>query len=138
MKIIFLASLSFLLTGCASPTASTVQVRDAEISIDLARTVEEQARGLGGRSNLDDRGMLFIYASGKTPTFWMKNMLVPIDLIWINDGKVIGFEKNMTPDSGAKLYQAPGVVTEILEAPAGWLDTHGIVTGDQVVVNLRR
>lgn len=83
-------------------------------------TTEEQARGLMGIKNLpSDQAMIFPFDKSSVQTFWMKNMLMPIDLIWLNDNKVIGLEENMLPDNGERIYQSPGPVNLVVEAAAG-------------------
>ena len=68
-------------------------------NVELAITLEEQKHGLMGREYLPiNEGMLFIYGQKTVHTFWMKNMLIPLDIIWINENEeVIHIKKNVQP-----------------------------------------
>ena len=68
-------------------------------SVELARTPEERARGLMFREYLDaDKGMLFIFENEGEHAFWMKNTLIPLDIIWINStGSVVFISPDTQP-----------------------------------------
>jgi uncharacterized protein len=82
--------------------------------------------------------MLFPFDQPTTPSFWMKDMRFSIDIIWINNGRIIGIEQNLqSPGIAHKgttpiRYPAPGAVTDVLEAQAGWTAAHGVGIGDFV------
>ncbi|RAL21641.1 hypothetical protein DL240_12350 [Lujinxingia litoralis] len=73
----------------------------AQFYTELALTAAEQSRGLMYRPHmLDDWGMLFIYPTERTLSFWMKNTLIPLDMIFINDsGRVVGVVENAEPQT---------------------------------------
>jgi hypothetical protein len=77
----------------------TIQVGSVSLKIKLANTDEARSKGLSGISSLPaDEGMLFIFdQKGTTPAFWMKDMLIPLDIIWIKDSKVSQIDKNIQP-----------------------------------------
>jgi len=95
------------------------------------------ARGLGGRRNLpENRGLLFAYDGYYVPKFWMKDMRFSIDIIWIKDKMVVGFEKN-TPVSNQNplpTYQPKDFVNYVLEVNAGFVDKNQIKIGDRVEI----
>lgn len=145
---LFIAAVGILmqktsvLTPTSEPAKSTsfVTINGKEISVDTARTREEREKGLSGTSSLDkDSGMLFIFeANSKTPVFWMKGMLIPLDIIWIKEGKIIRIDKNVpilasnTPDNKIKTYSAGTFVDYVLEVNAGFSDSNSIKVGDNV------
>src|SRR5574337_1763101 len=68
------------------------------IRVEVARTAREQARGLGGRASLPrGEGMLFPFDAIERRTFWMKGMLIPLDIVWIREGKVVTINANIPP-----------------------------------------
>ena len=60
-----------------------------KITVEVARTPDEQAQGLADRSNVGD-GMLFCMGETTMQRFWMLGMKVPIDMVWIHGGEVRG------------------------------------------------
>ena len=68
-------------------------------NVELAETKEQQAQGLMGRKDLaQDSGIFFVYKEEGIYSFWMKDTLIPLDIIWINKNKeIIHIEKNAQP-----------------------------------------
>lgn len=116
-----------------------VNINDLEILIDIADTPEKRSRGLSGKESLNEKeGMLFILNGGEEkPIFWMKNMIIPIDIIWINDGKIIQIDKNIAPekdipDDKLTRYSPQSSVNYVLEVNSGFSDKYGLSIGDNV------
>ena len=88
---------------------STVKIRDLEIKVDISDTAKLQTKGLSGRSNLDEEeGMLFIFPDNKVRYFWMKDMLFPIDILWIDkEGTIVGIVKDSQFINGNSGYVSP-------------------------------
>jgi hypothetical protein len=106
------------------------------ITVEVVRTAQEQARGLGGRSSLPKGGgMLFPFDAAKPRVFWMKGMLIPIDILWIREGKLVAIDANVAPP---RLHEAPAVVSQVadmvLEVPAGFAQEMGVKVGQMVRV----
>jgi len=106
------------------------------ITVEVVRTAQEQARGLGGRSSLPKgRGMLFPFDAAKPRVFWMKGMLIPIDILWIREGKLVAIDANVAPP---RLHEAPAVVSQVadmvLEVQAGFAQEMGVKVGQMVRV----
>jgi uncharacterized membrane protein (UPF0127 family) len=60
------------------------------LQVEIARTSMERSRGLMFRTDLpEDRGMLFIFERPGKNQFWMKNTLIPLDILWMDDRKRI-------------------------------------------------
>lgn len=118
----------------------TVTVGGKSVNVEIAKTKDERERGLSGRISLNpDSGMLFVFDSPNiTPSFWMKGMLISLDIIWINDGKIVAIDKNVpppqegTPDSKLVVYNAGKPVDYVLEVAGGFSDKNNIKTGDSV------
>jgi len=79
-----------------------------------------------------DRGMLFLWESPQTASFWMKNTLIPLDLLFIGpDWRVIRIAENATPLSLATI-DSMGLVTAVLEVAGGTSRRLGVEPGDRV------
>jgi uncharacterized membrane protein (UPF0127 family) len=101
--------------------------------VEVARTPQEQARGLMFRTEMaPDEGMLFPYDQPRVLSFWMKNTVLSLDLIFIGpDRRVINVAANAVPYSEASiLSDAPAIAT--LELNAGRAAELGIVAGATV------
>ena len=117
-----------------------VKIGEKAILVELADTQETRNKGLSGRDGLgEDQGMLFVFETQDvSPAFWMKDMKFSIDIIWINDGKVVLISKEVpapaadTPDRSLPLYTPESVVDYVLEVSAGSSDKNGISVGDGV------
>ncbi|MFH0828625.1 MAG: DUF192 domain-containing protein [Candidatus Kerfeldbacteria bacterium] len=120
------------------PQSSTATVIFPTVTVraEVARTPEEQSRGLSGRASLaDGTGMLFVYDTPGIHQFWMNGMKFPLDFIWINNGIVIGFtEKVPVPSGTSPILKPPSPVTHVLEVPSGFVLTHRIITGANVTL----
>ena len=64
----------------------TVEVNNKQYKVKIAKTDEERIKGLQGVKNLpNDEGMLFVFDEPQTVDFWMKDTLIPLDIVFIND-----------------------------------------------------
>jgi len=97
----------------------------------IATTSEDQEKGLGGRKSLGlDQGMLFVFDDSASRSFWMKDMFIPLDMVWINDDKTVaGVSSNIPPDSYPNIFMSPGPVMYVLELNASTSQNFGIATG---------
>jgi uncharacterized membrane protein (UPF0127 family) len=113
-------------------------VRGKNFKVDVADTMMKQARGLSGRESLgEDEGMFFIFHATGTHGFWMKDMKIPIDIIWILNDHVVGVEENVQPESEKSMfsltrYYPPEPVNRVLEVPAGTVQKYGFKAVDAV------
>jgi uncharacterized membrane protein (UPF0127 family) len=102
-------------------------------TVEVARTSEEQARGLMNRQSLEpNRGMIFPYDTPQPASFWMKNTLIPLDIIFVRpDGTIGRIAENTVPMS---LDPIPSLeaVAAVLEIPGGRAAELGIEPGDTV------
>ncbi|MFC2143842.1 DUF192 domain-containing protein [Candidatus Aenigmatarchaeota archaeon] len=107
--------------------------------IELATTSEQMSQGLMYRKSLDpDKGMLFIFGQEGIYPFWMKNTLIPLDIIWIDEDMTVVYIKGnaqpcgplpcpyITPDHDARY---------VLEINGGLADQIGLEVGDKTIIN---
>ncbi|MEM4263449.1 MAG: DUF192 domain-containing protein [Candidatus Woesearchaeota archaeon] len=135
MKKLLPVLLLALIVSCAS--APYVKIGDTKVTVELAITPEEKAKGLMYREYLaEDRGMLFVFEEEKAPSFWMKNTLIPLDMIFINsENKIVDILlaepckkdpcRSYTPKADAKY---------VLEVNAGFSERHNANIGDEVSI----
>lgn len=104
------------------------------IPVEVMRTPQQITQGLSGRSSLGPaKGMLFLLPSKQTPSFWMKDMKFPLDLIWIDNGRIIAVTHNVpapspgTPESSLPMYKPSAPVTAVLEVMSGAADELGLL-----------
>lgn len=111
-----------------------VKINNAVLSVEIANEPAEHVQGLSGRSSLaDNQGMLFVFSEPIITSFWMKDMRISLDMIWIDiDGKIVGIEKYVTPETYPKTFNPPSPIKYVLEVNAGWSDKNKIKTGDIV------
>ena len=102
-------------------------------TVEVARTDEQQAQGLMHRESLaPDRGMIFPYPTPREASFWMKNTLIPLDMIFIRaDGTIARIEENTVPLSLEPVASLEPVVA-VLELAGGRSAELGIKPGDKV------
>jgi len=118
-----------------------VVIGNATIFVDVAKTTEDQQKGLSGRESLQqNEGMLFLFEDDTYQGFWMKDMLIPIDIIWIKDGRIIYIHNNVNPQPGVPdekltLYAPPVAIDRVLEVNAGFSERNGIEVGDSVDIS---
>ena len=104
---------------------------------------EQFYRGMGGRDSLpDDRGMLFVFSVAGRHAIWMRDMLLPIDIIWMSaDGRVVDIQTAApepgVPDEQLKRYIPRDPAWYILEVRAGLAAEKGVRVGDKAEVQLR-
>jgi uncharacterized protein len=106
---------------------------DVKLKVEVARTEEEQARGLMFRTSLPaDGGMLFPLDPPRFASFWMKNTLIPLDMIFVrSDGSIARIEPETVPHSLAPVASGE-VVGSVLELAGGKASALGINEGDVV------
>jgi uncharacterized membrane protein (UPF0127 family) len=113
-----------------------VCIKEKCFSVELAKTDEELSRGLMYRESLnEDRGMLFIFKNEAKHSFWMKNTLIALDIIWINkNGEIIYINKD-TPIcqfDPCTTYSSEKEALYVLEIGAEIVDKYGFNVGDEV------
>lgn len=107
------------------PLSSTQVIIDEQHtwSVGVAQTPEERQRGFMRCPAIPPRhGLWFVFDEPVVANFWMKDTLVPLDLLWIADGKIVGIERGLMPAGTVEpipIYEAPQAITAVLEVPAG-------------------
>lgn len=105
-------------------------------NVEIAKTSEEQSRGLMFRESLaPDAGMLFVHDRPRQLTMWMKNTVIPLDMVFIDrNGSIIRIEE-MTKPYSLQTISSGKPATAVLEIAGGRSGALGISAGDRVVHN---
>jgi uncharacterized membrane protein (UPF0127 family) len=145
-KILILLALLFmvLIILFLSPqkkSDNTVCFEGSCIDVELATTPEEMTTGLMNRTNLpENRGMLFIFDEEGTHKFWMKNTLIPLDMIWLDENEtIIYIERNAQPCyvSACSSFGPESSSKYALEVNGGFAERHTIQSGDIARITLK-
>jgi uncharacterized protein len=118
----------------------SLSIDKATFTVELASTMLQQARGLSNRPSLGaSDGMLFVFSSGSTQSFWMKDMNFPLDIIWISGNTVVGFAQNAPAEPNvlapSQIFYSPTNTDKVLEVNAGTVAKYNIKVGDAVTIS---
>jgi len=148
----FVAVALLLFTACAQPAAPPATPGRAmgsdvplprvifpdgyAVHVELATDDETRAQGLMYRDRLRDHtGMLFFFSEMSVHGFWMKNTLIPLDILWIDQGRRVVHARHDVPPCQADPCPSydPGVAAKyVLEVAAGVARQHGVTHGSQL------
>ena len=110
------------------------------ITCEVASSHEERSVGLMSREELSaDEGMVFVYESPHNVSFWMKNVLIPLDIIFLNEnGAVVNIEEADVevdvPDENLWSYCSASPVLWVVEVNQGLCNLYGIDVGTNVSI----
>lgn len=102
--------------------------------VEVADTKSSRELGLSGRSKMEtNEGLLFVFDVPGRYGFWMKDMVFPLDIIWINqNGVVVEVERNVKPDSYPKTFINASPASYVLELTAGVAEKQGVYIGSKI------
>jgi hypothetical protein len=141
---VLLAMTSYAVAGTNSAEATSkmplAKLGKNTVKLEVASTQAEVQRGLMFRTSMpEDAGMVFIFHPENAVQFWMFHTLIPLDMLFIKDGKILKICQNVPPcksenPRGCPTYPTEGPigVTEVLELNGGYVTRHGIKEGDQI------
>lgn len=103
-------------------------------TVELASTPEQLTQGLMYRRTLaPDAGMLFDFGYDKPVSMWMRNTLIPLDMLFLAaDGRVVGIKQRAVPGS-QEIISSPQPVRGVLEVNGGTTQRLGLTVGDRVI-----
>lgn len=135
--IAFVAALVIFMFFTNKPQSGLkkITINGTEILVEIADSSQERAKGLSGRESLpQNQGMFFIFETPDRYSFWMKEMLIPLDFVWIKDSAVVQINENIQPQD----FQPPRTLTpdeeadKVLELNAGTIQRLNIKIGDEL------
>lgn len=137
--LVIIATVVFvILPGMLQPKID-LRLGDGIFSARVAANEDDRVKGLSGVTELaPNQALLMAYPSESKWGIWMKDMKVPIDIVWLNkDKKVIYIVKNVSPeDSTSVVYEPPTLALYVVELPAGTVDGKAIKTDSTAVFQI--
>lgn len=140
---IFVIFLVIFLANCAKNSENFKQVyidngeKLIEINVEIADDNEERVKGLMFRERLkDDEGMFFVFEDEEYQTFWMKNTLIPLDMIFVDDKNEIVDIKHAVPCKAepCELYKSSKPAKYVLELNGDFTMKNNIKIGDKIIL----
>lgn len=128
---VWMVTVYMSMTACGSEKFIKVFLPDGyAVTAECAVTLEERARGLMFREKIEpDQGMLFIFEEEGYHSFWMKNTLIPLDILWLDkDKRIVHIAENVPPcmKDPCPSYRSPLPARYVLELKAGSAQKHGL------------
>jgi uncharacterized membrane protein (UPF0127 family) len=127
---------AFVAWQFVSNERAVIEVGGSRLTVEVARTELQRARGLAGHAPLGAaQGMLFLFDRPDRYSFWMRGMEFPIDIIWIRDGRIVHIEERLpVPVKGGELpsYTPLAEADAVLEVRAGFSAEHRLEVGNLV------
>ena len=112
----------------------TISIAGMSVHVAIANTEAAREQGLSGISGLaGDQGMLFVFEKDGMYSFWMKDMLFSIDMLWISsDGRVVYIVPSASPATYPHAFTPHTLAKYVLEVPAGFATQHKIGVGSKL------
>ena len=144
LNVVFIAAGSLLLVSCHWIQAGDrVCFEKNCVNVEVVSTPEAMRKGLQGQTTLGaNAGMLFVFAKPDRQLFWMKETLIPLDIIWMNqERRIVHIRPNAQP-CRAEPCETFGSVSRdaiyVLEVNAGYCAKHGLKKGNQAEFRLKK
>ena len=135
--LVCVAWLCSAVAGLAACADDTVWIRgefgEARFAVELADDPQERARGLMHRETMPlSAGMLFIYPAPQPLSFWMRNTLIELDMLFVDStGTIRNIHHRAQPLDETPIQGGTGL-THVLEINGGLAEQMGLSVGDQL------
>jgi len=127
--------------GQILPITGTAEIKGETFDLEIATTPQQQQLGLMFRSALPaNRGMLFPFSSPRRASFWMKNVPVPLDIVFLRNGTVVMVASQVPPcEADPCESYGPGnqLVDTVLELRSDRANELGLKPGDTVTISVQ-
>jgi uncharacterized membrane protein (UPF0127 family) len=139
IPLFFLIYFLFLKNSNSTRQIS-LQIGDKPFSLEVASTVWQQAKGLSGRPSLcPNCGMLFVFPESRPQTFWMKDTLIPLDMLFLDEsGQIVTIHtanpEPETPNSQLKKYSSEKPTKYVIELNAGQAKLLNLTVGQTLPI----
>ena len=142
-KTVLMGCLVLLLSACQQ-NRHRVSINDQSFVVALANTDNTRAMGLMYVEQMaNDEGMLFIFPDTQRRAFWMKNTLIPLDILYFDQNrKLVSISENTPPCKNTTTrcpnYPSAKPAKYVLEINAGLSQKHGFKVGDELIIQLKK
>lgn len=120
-----------------------VNIKGVTLLVEVARDPAAQSRGLSGRESIPEfGGILFLFDTPGDYEIWMKDMKIPIDILWLRNGRVVDLEERVPPapagsdEANIPLYRPDARADTVLEVRSGFASRFAVRIGDAVSINI--
>jgi hypothetical protein len=122
----------------ASPRGEVVFPDNTKVTVEIADTEEKRARGLMFRERMaPNEGMIFLFEEPGTYPFWMKNTLIPLDMIWLDrSARIVWIAESVPPCKAdpCPSYDHKGEALYVVEVVSGFSKAHKLNVGDRLTL----
>ncbi len=127
---------AFLATLFESDPEHTIYVGQTALGVTIADTDEKRRQGLSGVRSLGEReGKLFIFEADARHGIWMKDMYIPIDILWVDKNlTVIHIEENVSPETYPKVFSPATDARFVLETNAHFVSSFRVERGEKLTL----
>ncbi len=137
--ILIFGGLIFFQYKKGTPINGKVIVQEETFNVQIIDKAEDLKKGLSGKGSMPaNQGMLFVFPNKGDYPFWMKGMEFPLDIIYINDNKIVTiFEEvpaPLYPNENLPVYRSKVPANKVLEINAGSVKKFNIKVGDEVII----
>ncbi|MEK7527723.1 MAG: DUF192 domain-containing protein [Patescibacteria group bacterium] len=115
-----------------------IDIKGQSFNLEVAKSLTQITKGLSNRTSLcPNCGMIFVFPSPQILSFWMKDTLIPLDIIFLDSkSQIVNFvtaepEPNV-PDNKLILFQSKSPANFAIEIPAGTIQKLNLTPGDQI------
>ncbi len=135
--VITFVAMAMLLLFTPQPAvsrAADIRLNQQTFHVTIAQSRAQRERGLSGRSSLaENEGMLFLFPSEDIYSFWMPDMRFPLDIIWINQNKIVEIARLQPPSADhptPESYTPSQKADRVVELNAGSTEKFDLHVGD--------
>ena len=108
-----------------------IVLNDKKYPLEVKYTSKSKSQGMMGRKNLNG-GMLFIFNEPENQSFWMKNCLIDLDIVFLNKNRVTKIHHSCIPCNSEDCEHYEGYGNMVLEFKGGFCEENDINEGDQI------
>ena len=116
-----------------------VIIQEETFNVQIVDKPDEMKKGLSERGSLPaNQGMLFVFPTKGDYPFWMQGMKFPLDIIFINDNKIVTIHEEIPaplyPNENLQVYRSKTPADKVLELNAGSVNKFKMKVGDEVII----